>query len=96
VDLARIQTRLRALGVTLRFENDPANIANLLQAQREYRAALYIDRLEAVRNALVNQLNTPGPGGLGADYPWVAAALARGALYNQLAASLDEWICQAV
>ncbi len=92
MDLVGIQGRLQTLGVTLRFESDPANIANLLQSQRQYRAALYIDRLEATR-AYLDNLN--GPGGL-PNYAFVAPALARGELLNQLAASLDEWICPPV
>jgi hypothetical protein len=96
VDLAGIQNRLAALGVSLRFESDPANIADELHDQREYRAALYIDRLEAARTFLTTTLAGPGPNGLGADYPFVAAALARGELLNKLAAGLDEWVCPAV
>jgi hypothetical protein len=61
VDLTGIRDRLQALGVTLRFENDPPAIADLLHDQREYRAALYIDRLEAARTFLTTTLAGAAP-----------------------------------
>lgn len=95
MDLAAIQARLQTLGVSLGFKDDPVPIAGALRLQRQYRASLYIDRLEAVHAHLTVTL--AGPGGLGAaDYAFVAPALANGALLNDLARSLDEWICPAV
>jgi hypothetical protein len=98
VDLTGIRNRLDALGVTLRFQSDPPNIADLLQDQRQYRAALYIDRLEDARTFLVTALSGPlPPVGHGlTDYGFVETALDQAELINQLAAGLDEWICPAV
>jgi hypothetical protein len=104
MDLAGIQARLLALGVTLSFEDDPAANAAQLITQRQYRAALYVDRLEATRDFLTNPLtpNSPAapiganPNALAPDYAFAQPALAGGAILNDLAESLDEWICTAV
>ncbi len=100
VDLTGVRDRLDALGVTLRFKGDDdlPNIADLLHDQREYRAALYIDRLEDARTFLTTDLNGPlPPAGHGlTDYNFVETAVDRAELLNQLAAGLDEWICPAV
>ncbi len=96
MDLAAIQARLQTLGVSLVHKDDPAQLAATLRLQRQYRASLYIDRLDAVRQHFTGTLAGPLPGGLGADYPFVQTALSSGALLNDLALSLDEWICPGV
>jgi hypothetical protein len=104
MDLLGIQGRLNALGVSLRFEDDPPADAAELVLQRQYRAALYIRRLEDVRRFFTDPLAPGGPAGpvnpltngLGADYPFAEDALSSGALLNDLAESLDTWLLAAV
>lgn len=97
MDLAAIQARLQTLGVSLQFKDDPTAIAATLRLQRQYRASLYVDRLEAVHQHLTVALAAPvAAGGLGPDYPFVAPALGSSALLNDLARSIDEWICAGV
>ena len=104
MDLAGVQGRLAALGVTLAFEDDPPASAAQLVLQRQYRAALYIRRLEDVHRFLTDPLVPGSPAGpvnpltngLGPEYPFAQAALSGGALLNDLAESFDEWISYAV
>jgi hypothetical protein len=104
MDLAGVQGRLAALGVTLAFEDDPVANAAELTLQRQYRAALYIRRLEDVHRFLTDPLApggpagpvAPGQNGLGPDYPFAQAAFVNGQLLNGLAESLDTWTATAV
>lgn len=96
VDIGGVRGRLAALGVTLSYDDDPTALAAQLQAERQYRAALYIQHLDAAQTFLTQTLAGPGPAGLGNDYPFVAQALAAGSLLDGLAKSLDHWICPAV
>ena len=104
MDLAGVQGRLAALGVTLAFEDDPPASAAQLVLQRQYRAALYIRRLEDVHRFLTDGTVAGSPAGpvvagqngLGPDYPFAQPALSSGALLNDLAESLDTWLLAAV
>lgn len=96
MDFVGLQAELAALGVTLTYEDDPPNQAAELQEQRQYRASLYLQHLTETRNFLRTTLAGQAPGGLGDDYPFVAKALGSPRLLDDLAATLDEWLCPAV
>ncbi|MEU5013261.1 DUF4135 domain-containing protein [Streptomyces sp. NPDC021749] len=103
MNIGTLQSQLDSLGVSLVFDDDTSlpgytrQLQTQLKIERQYRAALYVHHLHATQTFLTKTLADPPGRGLGsAAYPFVKPALAQGSLLNDLAGSLDEWICSAV
>ncbi len=100
MDIKQLIGKLKDLGVTLCFSNDKDQSKfkpEELILDRQYRASLYLTYLTDTQEFLDRTLKSETPLGLGENgYKFCAEALKDRRLLNELAASIDQWICPAI